>query len=87
MWRALWKDERITASTQTKAHHKVPAVIRNKAQVLIELAFKGAAHPKMNILSLFAHSHVILSLYAVLFSKEHTVKKGTSCPHADLFQC
>lgn len=40
-------------STRIKPHQKVPAVICNKAEVLMELWFKGIDHPKMNILLFF----------------------------------
>lgn len=32
---------------------------------------KGIVHKKMEIVSLFTHSHLISNLYAIIFSEEH----------------
>jgi len=46
---------------------------RNTLYSQIHLAshFKGLVHPKMKILSVFTHSHVVPNLYVFICSAEH----------------
>ncbi len=41
---------------------------------IIECIFKGIIHPKIKLLLLFTHSHVVTNLYDFLYSLEYKRK-------------
>jgi len=47
--------------------------------VILILILKGLVHPKMKILSVFTHPHVVPNLYAFICSAEHKGRYLEEC--------
>jgi len=56
--------------------------VRNfKRQDIKRICFKGLVHPKIKILSVFTHPHVVPNLYVFICSAEHKGRYLEECFH------
>jgi len=61
--------------------HNLPNLTIHKSDINVNLtiSFKGLLHPKMKILSVFTHPHVVSNIYVFICSAEHKGRYLEEC--------